>query len=687
LPSGSAWRLTPSFPGYWGAEVDFTAVAGASIPVRLWPTARARGALDLPPGEERAGPLSVRFGPAAERPVLVGARAGGTGPEGTFDVRVTADGAFELELPAAQLDLRIHRPGYASEWLWDVPVVRGRTEDLGRIGLQRGSSLVGWVLFEEPASPELLRQVEVELQVHGVEAAERRAAARLQSLAERTRTSEHGLFRFVDVPPGGYRLVAKAPGFAPAEAFPTVLEGKEAELVAPLELKRPVEAVVYVDPPVTPEGKPWAVELRSLDPGVPSAVATQRRVIADSGGVARIEGLVPASYSLNVATERGTLHTETVTIERGMAPIEVTLDLFPVAGRVTLAGRPLALELRFGGRMGRRQITFGSDEQGEFEGMLPGSGRWPVSARLSASGNEVSLEPLVVERPPRGEVAWIELELPDTVLRGRVIDPLQGALDQVTVDADRDSAGDPAERLVTLRPDRDGHFSVRGLPEGRYRVVASQVSRRSETVEVDIAEGGDQEDLVLVLWGERRVRLRIVAGDRPVAGAAVGALPRFATPQGPMALAQGVSRPDGVVELQVPAGAVAVSAAVFPPGFAARTAWIELSDRELVEVDVPVDRSAGTLVLELPECDRTRHGGFAVRHEGLVLPPNHLLGWARMHGEQAGSCGRLVVPMVAPGKYNLCIAGQGTCDEGQLGPSSELVLDVAGEGSKVAPSS
>ncbi len=681
LPSGSVWRLTPRFPDLWGPSIDFTAAAGASVSFRLWPAVKARGKLDLAPGEKRAGPLSVRFVRAA-RPASLGARTLAEQPAGEVEVSVADDGTFELELPAAQLDLRLHRAGYASEWLWEVPVAPRRPLDLGNVKLQRGSSLVGWIRFDEPAPPDLLRQVEVELQAVGTTDSAPRTAARLEKLAQRNRSSDYGLFRFSDVAPGGYRVVAKAPGFAPAEAFPTVVEGREAELLNPLELNRPVEAVVSVDPPVDPEGKPWSVELSAQPPGTSSAVTTHRRA-ADGGGLARIEGLAPGIYSLGVGSGWGTVHQETVTIERGMAAIEVTLDLFPIAGRVSLAGRPVALELRFGGYMGRRQVTFESDAEGRFQGFLPGSGRWPVAARFPAAGVQYSLEPVLVDRPPRGEAARIDLELPDTQLRGRVTDPLRRSLEAVDIDAARAGGGDPAERRVTLRPDRFGRFSVAGLPEGLYSVVARHGQRRSETAEVEIAAGGDHEDLVLVLGAEKTLRLRIIAGERPVVGATVGAFPSFITPQGPILLAEGVSGPDGMVELRLPGGAVAASVAVFPPAYAARATWIELSDRELIEMDVQVARDAGTLILELPPCgEGTRHGAFRVRHGQQLLLPNHLMGWARMHGQHANSCGRLIVPMMAPGKYDLCAPGQGRCDEGPLDAAGELVLNVAGEGSR-----
>ncbi|HEX2253657.1 MAG TPA: carboxypeptidase-like regulatory domain-containing protein [Thermoanaerobaculia bacterium] len=554
-------------------------------------------------------------------------------------------------MPAGLHDLRFHAPGWASIFRWDVTVAAGVTTTIDRLVLSPGASLIGFVEIESP------RVVPVEVQL--VAASEIGNSGprqdRLDGLKQTSTTDEHGLFQFRDLRPGSYALLASGEGLAPVVHGPfEVLSGREAVLAQPLRMGPPLLLEVRVRPPQPPEGAAWIV---TADPA--RSQAPDREVATDPTGTARLEQLSPGWYHLELrAGVRGERWwAGEVDVQPETPPVWIDLPLVPIEGTVERGGEPVEAGLIFG--HGSREIRL-HPEDGRFSAVLPEPGHWEVKVRLRPSAPFVELDPIDIEPATDGGPVPVELVVPDTLLRGEVVDAAGRPLRSGNVKSREER---PPHR-TSRGGFRDGRFELVGLPPGHHRVVTHLGGATAEAV-VELREG-EVTTVRLVLRPPGRITGILLGGGRPLAGVTVWSLP---TPKW-LPVRSARTDPDGRFELDVPVGVESIRLVVLPYGFAAGDLAVDPLAAEEVVLEVP--ELGGTLLLTGAEA------GARLHREGIDLPLPLFSAWAEMHGTFPRQ-GRWVLPSMAVGTYELCARPPDVdrCDRGTLSAGGTLHLDVS----------
>jgi hypothetical protein len=342
-----------------------------------------------------------------------------------------------------------------------------------------------------------------------------------------------------------------------------------------------------------------------------------------------------------------------------------------VAGRVEKDGAPVAATVTFSGQDRQGTVTVASDEEGHLWTVLPGPGTYDLYARQSGSAATVAL-PSIQVSPGSNEVT---IEVEDTLLRGRVVDPAGAPLPPLQVVADR-RGGAPRGVSRTPVDPSSGEFHFAGLPGGRYQVQLGDRAYSAEPVGVDLRAGHPSPEVVLVLEGPARVPVQVSGPAGPVAGALVYLLPRFATWRR-AGVETGVTGADGIYEARLPAGASEVEALVLAPGHALRSLALPFDPHHGIEITVST--VGGTLVVdggETAAAPSWSAGGGQVFLDGRELWPHALARWHQLHGAPRMDAGRRMLPAMEPGHYRFCATPPGPCRGGDLLPGGQLVLKV-----------
>jgi len=635
-----------------------------------------RLALD-PSLPQDAGP--VEEASVAYAPTAADADAAGDGVEPTErTASCTVDeGRFACALPAGTFDLCVETPGFHRSCFWNVEIGAHGEADLGTVQLARGARLHGWIEAEYRGVD--LEGTPVELTPASEASPDDPSDRRRRKLVVREVESDaEGRFELTGLEPGSYQLRAVREGyFSEPQRVRVEPAAEEVALDRPLLLVPPAELEVFVEPPVDPWSGAW--KLRLLRPGdAPERwVEVSKGVAGDSGNWSAAE-LEPGEYSLEIADSRGaSWFEEDLKLTPGESSRFVEIEVVPVEGRLTLGGEGLAAEIVFGTTQGMVQIPMTSDEEGRFEGSLPNEGLWPLELRFDGEqrGSQ-AIEPVEVRRAPGRRAARLDVELPDTVLRGKVVRGGEGARAFVYGRGeDRAEPGlPPQRRAIMVQTEEDGSFELLGLAPGTLELYAYDRSSASEWREVRLDEGIDGPEIVLELRQRRTVAGRLVGPGGPVAGARLLAKPNA----GPgRAVASGV---DGTFELMLDADDVFVDFIVLPPssGFAFQRVGVAPPTPDGEAAPMVLEASAGVGDLVLPGLDRAgtlRYGGVAVPFQRVLKA---LLEAGRVAGHPGGG---LVLKDAAPGVWSFCSAGPGNeCATHTLAPGGEAHLDPTAGG-------
>lgn len=376
---------------------------------------------------------------------------------------------------------------------------------------------------------------------------------------------------------------------------------------------------------------------------------------------------------------------QTVTIQGQPGPVTLQVNPVAIRGTVMIGERPIRGDLAFGGANGPVNLTFKSDSDGRFEGVIPGGGRWLVQV--------VGAEPVVAGKmnvlvePDENREARLTLELPDTRLRGRVQDE-DGRPAKAFVSAH--VRGRPLDS-IQLPVSGDGTFSLDGLPRETIFIEArGQGGVRSTVVSVSLAEDPTEEiTLVLRLSPSVEGYVRDPTGT-PIPGASLFLYP-IGTP-----VSIPLTRTDltGRFSVSMPAGPREASVLFWADGFPMRLQRVALSGDPIL---LATERAAGSLLINFPEevdlfafpavASGARVPVVASGGVQWVLSGLWLQGIQLAKERPTSSKSRTFrISGVATGEYAICaqthagvsagILPAGPCVRGVVNRGEELVLDA-----------
>lgn len=670
------WRLRAEADGFWSAPHDSWLGEGdeTAATLELWPTGFLAGTFTMPQATPPPDEVAIRFQatPPAE------------GPLGSIDCAVV-EHAFHCEVPAGMLDFRLRASGFVSHYRWGAEVPNSDTLELGRLLLQPGASLVGWVETFDGASfsehpPELVLRAR-QPPPSGDEQPARRRLLRLTS-----RATDRGFFHFEGLPPGRYQIYAKLEGYATAEAEVDLYERAESELRQPLLLAPPRTLDVQIRPPLDPEGRPWRLILTRWQ---------DRRSIgeieadASPEGRWRQEGLPEGDYSIVVVDGAGArrLH-DSFRVEFEDPWLVLEVPSVEVHGVVRLGDEPLAAKVIFGGEFGAVSVPFAAGADGTYAGTLPRAGRWPVTIEADEPPVRRELEVVVDPEAADRDGARVDFELPNTRLAGRVVDGEGHAVGRAFVFVEPIGGDEIVQRGVRA----DGGFELRGLPPVEVEVHAEGIDSSSDPVRVELPEDGQPPPLSLVLESNLAARVKVRSATGPVPGAQVLAVPRTADARAPIVIT-GV---DGHAVLRhLPNRTRRIDLAVSAPGFALRLLETPVADQDVVVVDV--DQLGGALTMHL-EGVAPRSGGYSafLSRDGSRIAWEVAVGLAGGRPLRTANGFITHLPQIEAGEYALCLANAADplatavpvrCAEGRLDPLGHLELRLATPGERAASTS
>ena len=665
LEDGVIWSIRAEAEGIWSPEQFVqTDQPSRSVRLPLFPTGQVQAKVTLDRIGEMPEVLTVRFQPSEDQ-------TGRSAEAGAVDCPVEK-GSTRCALPAGKLDLRISASPYSPVYRLGTEIEAGTASTLRPVSLVRGASISGFVVSEsgDPAPA----GTTVRISVGGT--ADPRIEGRLRLVDSTTHPDEYGFFQFLGLRPGHYTVVAESKGFAPARVGPVEARADlESALADPLVLADPIRLELGVDPPRDPWGEDWRVTLSQVDPETDRWLNTVEGSTTE--GRWTRDGLAPGTYQLSIVGSEDTRWLEqTVQLSAGEEPLFFQIPILQVEGSLSVGDDPAPGELWFGTRFGDRRVRFEIDDEGEFEGVLPGPGRWRLEWIPEGSDRtSVTLPPVDVPDEPK---VTLDLEVPDTRLVGEVVDregePVEGA----TVTAVGGEKGSGSSRVET---DEDGRFSLLGLEPGSYAVRAELASAKSAMVSVDLAEERDAPELRLVLQETAPLYGRVESGGRAVVGARVMIWPDLGSSAG-VSLLDAVTGPNGLFQVDVPADAEQLNVLAIAPGFGTRLANLSRSSDGLLVVEI--SPSPGSLDLgSLEDLDPST---FLV-HDGAYLSLQAFLRIARRFGGGGPRGGSATIPGLDPGSYALCRGAEALsalrssvyaaapfCNYGVLPPLGELKL-------------
>lgn len=683
LPTGSAWRLEVEADSYWAPSRVLIVAAkgdpGTRVSVRLVSTGFLEGVVRAPASEQVPREISARFEPAPGSSISF--------PRSTTSCPVV-DARFRCELPAGKLDLRLRARGFVSHYRWGETVSPRSRRDVGDLQLVRGASVVGWV--EPPSEPGFrFRDCQVELQPSLAGASPGEADRRRRaSISARARINDRGFFSLASVAPGSYRLTVLHPDYAPASRAPVdVAPGSETE-VRGIELQPFSGLTVSISPPHDPTGRSWGLELlrESVVPGHLDEAAAG--VVGEEGGWSN-QRLAPGHYVLRVLDSRGSRwHGERIELlpGTGNSPVEITLSLTQLAGRLLYRDEPLAAWLHFGGAHRVPSIAVRSDEDGLFRAVLPSRPEWIVEVVASDPTLHARLNRVAI---PAGEEPWLELVVPERWIEGQVVDEAGAPLSAVRV-----RARHPEQPAIEVLSEADeGAFRIEGLAEGEWLVEARderQGQRWSSGLHrVELHEGVEAPFQRLVLRSGSEITGQVLSpSGQPIAGALVVGLIEQPTLSLTNTVPEATTTVDGVFEMSAPPGAVAAQLTVMAPGFAVRQVRVDLQD--ISPLVVPMEAVGGSVVLRFDDSPGSFQKILLFR-DRLVALWMYLDRWAIANGVRSGAPGYRLIPLLEPGPYTACFdlgsveplltgrpppPGDDRCVEGVLSPFGLLELEL-----------
>jgi protocatechuate 3,4-dioxygenase beta subunit len=435
----------------------------------------------------------------AAKPTDDGPAPSGLAPRWELDV----DPEGPLRLEGQVQDADGHGVGGAEVWLSSVPQRSVKTEQDGTFAFDKlvgreyglsataGDRVGGPVQYKltETSDPVVIRLVEsakvivtvVDDAGKPVEGADVRAA----QLGERTaRTGADGTATLKPVHPGWVAVQVSATGYAPGHSFTQV-----GSAGATGTIKVTLRKGFAVSGRVVDEGGSPLAKVRVTTAGIWDMPGSGvEPVITDTKGQFTFAALAPGSHTL-LATdgEHAPAHSAPVTVaDAPIRNVTITMKAGGVlAGTVVDdVGKPVPFAtVRVAGddqqmwRVDSRQAT--SDRSGRFE--LRGLARVKLRARAESDAAASSIATVDLAAKPEVKDLKLVLDVKGTIA-GIVVTDTNEPVSEVQVNAFPDILGGASPDAVSLAgmssatTDGAGKFTIRGLPEGEYRLRAARSS-------------------------------------------------------------------------------------------------------------------------------------------------------------------------------------------------------------------
>lgn len=583
-----------------------------------------------------------------------------------------APGKYRCPVPADIVALKLAFEGFGTEVLWDLSLPAGGTASTN-VSLAPAVRLVGSV----ESSGLSARLVPRGLETGGPEA---ELAGVVRALPE------GGPFELPGISAGAYVYRLEAATGAFSEIDVVVPEGTT-EVTLP-RIREPIDVTleVQVDPPLDGTGETWGLTL------IPRSGSRRgvRPIVgrADFAGWAKFERIGAGEYLLMVTDSADSLW---LTEELSLADDEfqpLNLTHVKVKGRASVGDEPFVGDLIFGTTHGSRRIKFRTDDRGRFRGILPREGLWKVELGLAELGCDacgdtpgtIRVPSVEVEEGPSG-VALVEIEIPDTRVRGRVVReellptgesvtlPQEGALVFVVrVSGPREGQG----RRAQVWSDADGEFELWGIEPGELQIGAmmGKPTRESAWKSVHVDEDREPPWVELTLEEKSSLTVQVASAGRPVGAAQVTALILDGMS------ANGATGPNGTVTLEVPprkAGTLVVVA----PGFGAVLEDLPLlgtGGEQPARLVIELSPAHGSLALTQLRAD-VLDRGWLTSGRGGALPLRTL--W-NLLPEVTTSGVRITIAGLSPETYNFCL-GQDRCWQGVVFADAVTEVDLSAE--------
>lgn len=574
-----------------------------------------------------------------------------------------ASQAWTCAVPLGDFDLRLDLPGLAPVYLWSLEAGTGSEEAFVEVKVARGAHVEGWIDVGGGVA-----RLRPSGKWRGV------PEERLSFATREVEIGGDGRLHFANVAPGTYELTVTSPTSGKAGLDLTVEPSDDRVVLGEIHLQHAARLEVQVDPPMDGWGEPWRISLSPAE-GDASAAHVQR-VSLDLTGYGTIEEVRSGRYFVTIRDSRESVWHLAAHRLDGDAPLTLSIPHVPVEGRIHFGDEPLEATVVFGTTQGATQFRFRSDDSGGFEGYLPEGGTWEVELVDTETGCErcggglgVTLLPAVeVEVGPSGK-AFVDIELPDTVVEGRVLrgppgDALPVARAQVMA-VRPDAPPDRVGRLAQVWSDDEGRFALIGLEPGRVRLGARTEIGEGESAweEIELEEGVELPEIELHIEQKILLHFRLTRAGAAVPGARLHAFPDRGMS------AHTTTDLDGRAALRVPvrsSGPLLVNAV----GLGLILDSFAVGESPSPPRDIEGSTETGDLLLEGFSAPPV--AGFLIRGDAqLSLHALRNFAPDRVATTPAG----IVYAGLAAGEYSVCAGAAGTCRRVTVAASGTASLD------------
>lgn len=501
---------------------------------------------DKPAPAKQAGPTQPAIPKVEPKKADDAPPPSGMAPRWALD----ADPEGPLRLEGQVVDEDGHGVGGAEVWLGSVPPRSAKSEEDGTFAFDKlvgreyaltataGERIGGPVQYKltESSDPVLIRLGQAaKVIVTVIDDAGKPiegADVRLAAMGERTaRTGADGVATLKPVAPGWVAVQVTASGYAPGNSF-TQVGSAGATGTIKVTLHKGVSVSGRV---IDERGSPIA-KARVTTAGIWDLPGGVEPVVTDAKGLFTFEALAPGSHTL-VATdgEHAPARSAPVTVaDQPVRNVTITMKAGGIlAGTVVDdTNQPVAYAtVRVAGdgqqmwMVDARQAT--SDRSGHFE--LRGLARTKLKARAESDAAASAIASVDLAAKPETKDLRLVLDVKGTIA-GIVVDETNQPVAEVQVNAFPDILGGNAPEAISLAgmssatSDGAGRFTIRGLPDGAYRLRAARASG-------GMFEWGQQGTPAKT--GDKNIKITLAADGSVIGKLALenGSAPKLATIQ------------------------------------------------------------------------------------------------------------------------------------------------------------